>query len=140
MTEQEISNARRKIWDSIYLALDESWVIGELLEKYKQLPESTDIELYIKFRERANINSRIDKEISAEAELLPKLRQYIPNKASRSFILTVFNDTCKRAFQLGAYHTKASEYVPAFFDMLTQEYDALRLTLHNEIEKELNNE
>ena len=140
MTPKQISIARRKIWDSICFTLDESWVIGELLEKHKQLPESSTVELYIKSKARSNINSRIDTEISAEAELLSKLRQYIPNKASRSFIFTVFNDTCKKAFQLGAYHTKENGYVPAFFDTLTQEYDTLRLTLYNEIEKELNNE
>ena len=139
MTQHQISTARRKIWESIYLALDESWVIGELLEKYKQLPESDAAELYLKSKAGFNINSRIDKEISAEAELLPKLRNYIPNKASRSFILTIFNQACQKAFQLGSYHAKTN-YNPTFFGALTLDYDSLKNTLHTEIEKALNNE
>lgn len=140
MTQQEISNARKDIWNSIYTAVDMSYYIGEGLTQYKGLPEEDGIDRFKKSQYKLSINDNINREISAEAQVLEKLKLYIHDKAKRTIILDHFNAACNRNFKMGLLYSEEDDYETEVYNELDESYNYNMRELHKEIEGALNDE
>lgn len=144
MTQKEISNARKDIWNSIYTAVDMSYYIGEGLTLYKGLPEEDGIDRFKKDKYKMSINDNINREITAEAQVLEKLKLYIHDKTARTIILDHFNAACNRNFRMGLIYDTVLIYDDmddaTEYNELDESYNYNMRELHKEIEGALNNE
>lgn len=140
MTQKEISNARKDIWNSIYTAVDMSYYIGEGLTQYKELPEEDGIDRFKKDKYKMSINDNINREIRAESQLLEKLKLYIHDKTARIIILDHFNAACNRNFKMGLLYREETDYETETYNELEESYNYNMKELHKEIEGALNDE